>query len=114
VSAAPADSAARVVLSSCRRRTEAEKIARALVAERLAACVNIVPGVRSIYRWKDSVEETNEVLLVIKTTRGRFPAVAARLAALHSYEVPEILALDADAGAEPYLAWLSDSVDAKG
>ena len=111
MSAGPAGNAPRVVLSSCRRRAEAEKIGRALVAERLAACVNIVPGVRSIYRWKESVEETNEVLLVIKTTRGRFPAVVARLTALHSYEVPEILALDADAGAEPYLAWLAGSVD---
>jgi len=110
VSASPADTAPRVVLSACKRRAEAEKIGRALVAERLAACVNIVPAVRSIYQWKGSVHEGNEVLLVIKTTRGRFPALAARLAALHSYEVPEILALDADGGAESYLAWLAGSV----
>jgi len=100
-----------VVLATARDAREAGRIARALVGERLAACVNFtaVP-VRSIYRWKGKVETAREILLLIKTTRRAFPAVARRIRALHSYEVPEIVALAIAAGSRDYLAWLESSV----
>jgi periplasmic divalent cation tolerance protein len=97
---------ARVVLSTCADRASAESLARALVEERLAACVNLVPGVRSIYRWEGAVEEADEVLLVIKTAAASAEALLARLPALHPYEVPEALVLGVEGGAAPYLAWL--------
>src|SRR5882724_199949 len=84
----------------------AEKIARTLVEERLAACVNIVPGIRSIYRWQGSVADDAEWLLVAKTARSRFAALEARVRALHSYEVPEVIALEIVEGSAPYLEWL--------
>jgi periplasmic divalent cation tolerance protein len=82
------------------------RIARALVEERLAACVNVVPGVRSVYRWGGAVQEDEEVLLVAKTRRDRAVALAERVRALHPYELPEVLALPACAGSEPYLDWV--------
>jgi periplasmic divalent cation tolerance protein len=85
----------------------AAKIARALVEESLAACVNIVPAVRSIYRWQGKIEDDAEALMVIKTRRARFPALEARVRELHSYTTPEIIALPLDAGSEPYLSWLA-------
>jgi periplasmic divalent cation tolerance protein len=84
----------------------AATIARAVVGEGLAACVNIVPGVRSIYRWQGEVCDDAEVLCVIKTRAERFEALRARIAALHPYEVPEIIALPIAAGSAPYLAWI--------
>jgi periplasmic divalent cation tolerance protein len=98
---------ARVVLSTCADRASAESLARALVEERLAACVNLVPGVRSIYRWEGAVEEADEVLLVIKTRAAAVDALTRRIEALHAYEVPEVLVLGVEAGAAPYLAWLA-------
>jgi periplasmic divalent cation tolerance protein len=100
---------ARVVLSTCADRVSAESLARALVEERLAACVNLVPGVRSIYRWEGAVEEAEEVLLVIKTTEGRVDELLRRLGELHSYELPERLVLGVESAAAPYLAWLRDA-----
>jgi periplasmic divalent cation tolerance protein len=100
---------ARLVLTTCADRARAETLARTLVEERLAACVNLLPGVRSIYRWQGAVEAADEVLLVIKTTRAAYPALAARLPALHDYEVPELLAFDAEAGGAAYLGWLAES-----
>jgi len=100
----------RVVLSTAPDAASASTLARALVEEGFAACVNLVPGVRSIYRWKDAVEDAEEVLLVVKTTAAAAPALAERLAALHPYEVPEVLALEPSAGSAPYLAWLTASV----
>ncbi len=89
---------------------EARTIAADLVDRRLAACVNLVPGVRSIYRWQGAVEEDAEVLLLAKTGRTRCAALAARVQALHPYELPEILVLPVDGGSEPYLEWvLSES-----
>ncbi len=88
----------------------ADRIARALVEERLAACVSRVPGVVSTYLWKGDVEISGELLLVIKTTRARFEALRARLVDLHPYDVPELIALDIAQGHAPYLAWLTESV----
>jgi periplasmic divalent cation tolerance protein len=99
-----------VVLSTFPDPNKAAEVARALVDERLAACVNLVPTVRSIYRWQGSVADDTETLAVIKTTRDRYDALAARLAALHPYEVPEMLALDVAAGHAAYLSWVSEQV----
>jgi periplasmic divalent cation tolerance protein len=103
-----------VVLSSAPARADAERIAAALVESRLAACVSIVPGLLSIYRWQGAVERGDEVLLVIKTTREAFEPLRRTLVALHPYEVPEVLALPVDGGHAPYLAWLDASVDPLG
>ncbi len=84
----------------------AAELARAVVEERLAACGNVVPGVRSIYRWEGEVVDEPEALLVLKTTRDRLDALRERVLALHPYEVPEVLALPVEAGAERYLAWV--------
>jgi periplasmic divalent cation tolerance protein len=85
---------------------EAERIAEALVAERLAACVNIVGGVRSVYRWRGTVERADEVALIAKTKHAAFDALAARVRALHSYDVPAIVAWPIVAGDAAYLAWI--------
>lgn len=95
-----------VVLSTCETEEQAAQIARHLVEQRLAACVNIVPGARSIYRWKDEIEDTAEWLLVIKSRRDRLDAVRAEIEKKHSYEVPEVIALQIVDGSESYLAWL--------
>ena len=100
-----------VVLVTCRSTKEAERIARTLVETRLAACGNILlTPVRSIYRWKEKIESAREVLLVIKTSRRRFPKLEAAIKRLHGYEVPEIIALPITAGSESYLSWLAESV----
>ena len=101
-----------VVLSTVGKAEDASRIARTLVERRLAACVNVLPGVRSFYRWKGAVEEDEERLLVIKTRRDRFEALRAALVALHPYELPEAIALPIEAGHVPYLAWLDESVTA--
>ncbi|MGO9095012.1 MAG: divalent-cation tolerance protein CutA [Bryobacteraceae bacterium] len=95
-----------VVLSACGSAEEAASIARALVERRLAACVNIVPGVRSVYRWKGAVEEAAEWLLVIKSSQALFDRLEEELRRMHSYETPEIVALPVVAGSAGYLAWL--------
>jgi periplasmic divalent cation tolerance protein len=95
-----------VVLSTCATEADAERLARALIAGRLAACVNVVPGVRSFYHWKGEIESNGEFLLLIKTSRELFGALRAEMETLHPYEVPEVLALPVVAGAESYLAWL--------
>ncbi|HTM07610.1 MAG TPA: divalent-cation tolerance protein CutA [Verrucomicrobiae bacterium] len=92
---------------------EGERIASALVEERLAACVNRVGGVRSIYRWEGKVETAEEVLLIIKSRRDLFDRLKQRVAALHSYSVPEIVALPIVEGAEPYLKWLDEELAKK-
>ena len=102
-------SEARLVLSTCPDAGAAETVARALVEERLAACVNLVPGVRSIYRWQDAVEQADEILLVIKTTAANVDALTARVAQLHPYEVPEVIAFAATDVSDAYLAWLEGS-----
>ena len=97
---------AAVVLVACPDEPTATSIARALVEEGLAACVNVSGEVRSIYRWRGSVEEARERLLVIKARADRLDALAARIVALHPYEVPELLALPVARGLGPYLEWL--------
>lgn len=103
-------SSARVVLVTSANREEAERIAHALVEERLAACVNLVGGVSSIYRWQDAVEKAEEVLLLIKTRQQAVDALRRRVLELHSYEVPEFLVLPVEQESEAYLAWIVSSV----
>jgi periplasmic divalent cation tolerance protein len=102
--------AARIVLTTCPDAATAERMARTLVEERLAACVNVLAGMRSIYRWKGAVETADEVLLVVKTTVPRMAELVARLTELHPYDVPEAIALDLAACSKPYLAWIQESV----
>ena len=97
----------RVVLVTCPHAEAAAGLARTLVEERLAACGNILPGLRSIYRWEGEVQDEPEVLLLLKTTAARFEALRERVVALHPYEVPEVIALAVDAGHAPYLAWVA-------
>ncbi len=99
-----------VVLSTCATAEDAERIARALIAEQLAACVNVVPQVRSYYPWKGELESVDEFLLIIKTSCGLFDALNSELEKLHPYEVPEILALSVHAGSENYLNWLGSNL----
>jgi periplasmic divalent cation tolerance protein len=100
-----------VVLVTCESAKEARRIARALVEQRLAACVNILEvPVRSIYRWKGRVESAKEFLLVIKSSRKRFAALQSEIKKLHSYDVPEIIALSIERGSRDYLAWLNESI----
>ena len=96
-----------VVLSACASAEEAQRVARALVEKRLAACVNVIPGIRSVYRWKDAVQEDEEVLLVIKTSRALMEEVKDEIERLHSYELPEVIALQVVDGSERYLAWMN-------
>lgn len=95
-----------VVLSTCDSVEEARKLARILVEAKLAACVNIVPGITSVYRWKGKIEEDAEWLLVIKTRRELFDQLRSKTADSHSYEVPELIALPIEDGAAPYLEWM--------
>lgn len=104
---APSPDVVCVALSTAPDAESGARIARALVEERLAACVNLVPGVRSIYRWQERIEDEGECLLVIKTRRERVEALDARLRALHPYELPELVALPVAAGSAPYLAWVA-------
>jgi periplasmic divalent cation tolerance protein len=96
-----------VVLVTAPSPERAADIARAVVEERLAACGNVVPGLRSIYRWEGKIQDEAEALLVLKTTRARFEALRDRIVALHPYEVPEVIALSVDEGSAPYLAWIA-------
>ena len=98
-----------VVLVTCPSPEKAAEIARALVEERLAACGNVLPGVRSIYRWDGKVQDDAEALLLLKTGRDRFEALRERVQALHPYEVPEVIAIPIESGHAPYLAWVEAS-----
>jgi len=101
------------VLVTTGSEQQAVSIARALVGERLAACVNIVGPVRSIYRWRDAVEDDREYLLIIKTRAALYAKVERRVRELHTYEVPEVLALSADRGSPPYVEWLLESTGSR-
>lgn len=101
-----------VVLSTCGSEEEAVRIAKRLVDEHLAACVNLIPRIRSIYRWQDKVEDSTEWLLIVKTSRARFPALRTVLEAAHSYELPEVLALPVVDGSPNYLDWLDSELRA--
>jgi len=89
----------------------AERIGKAVVEERLAACANIVPGVRSIYRWKGRIEDDRELLIIMKTRAALFPRLRDRIRQLHTYEVPEIICADIRDGLPDYLKWIVDSTD---
>lgn len=91
-------------------RDHAARIAHALVEDRLAACVGLVDGLTSVYRWEGQVEEAAEVQLLIKTRADRFDALAERVVALHPYDVPEVIALPLAAGLPAYLAWMDESL----
>lgn len=101
-----------VVYSTCPDAECADRLARALVGERLAACVNALPGVRSTYRWQDRIEQSDEVLLMIKTSADRLEALTARLRQLHPYELPEVVAVEVRDGLDAYLAWLTEQTRA--
>jgi periplasmic divalent cation tolerance protein len=100
----------RIVLSTAGSEEEARKIARHLLEHQLAACVNIVPQIESIYRWQGKVESSHEWLLLIKTSAERFPAVRDAVRQLHSYELPECIAIGVEDGAADYLDWIRRSV----
>ncbi|KAM8793813.1 protein CutA [Eudromia elegans] len=95
---------------TCPSEKVAKELARALVEKRLAACVNVVPQVTSIYEWKGKVEEDNEVLLMIKTRSSRIPALAEFVRSVHPYEVAEVIAVPVTQGNPPYLRWVQDAV----
>ncbi|XP_065510914.1 protein CutA [Caloenas nicobarica] len=96
---------------TCPNETVAKELARAMVEKRLAACVNILPHVTSIYSWQGKLEEDGEVLLMIKTRSSRIPALAAFVRSAHPYEVPEVVAVPVTQGNPPYLQWVRDSTD---
>jgi len=100
----------RLILTTCASLEEARGIAHALVERQLAACVNIVPQIESIYRWKDEVETATEWLLLIKTTSEAFESLRAALNELHSYEIPECIEIAIEAGSTAYLDWIGQSV----
>ena len=101
----------RIALTTVGSQEEGRRLARTLVERHLAACVNLVPNLTSVYRWRGAVEEAAETLLLIKTTAERLPALEAALSELHSYEVPEFLALIPESTSQAYLAWLLNSVE---
>lgn len=97
-----------VCFCTCPDADSAQAIADALVEERLAACVNLVPGLRSVYRWQDRLERADEVLLVIKTVQDRLQALQARVAALHPAELPGLVAVEVVGGLAAYLDWVGE------
>ncbi|MGI8772333.1 MAG: divalent-cation tolerance protein CutA [Acidobacteriaceae bacterium] len=100
--------AVRILLTTVATTQDAERIATTLVAEQLAACVNILPGVRSVYRWQGKVESAEECLLLLKTDEQHRPRLETRLKELHPYDLPELLVLAPEGGSAQYLAWIAD------
>lgn len=100
-----------VVLCTCSDTAQADHIATALLDERLAACINLVPNVTSYFRWQDKVEHASEVQLIIKTRRSLFAALCERVQALHSYDVPELIAVPIERGSTDYLTWLHEQTE---
>ncbi len=101
----------KIILSTTGSRDEAQKIARALVERKLAACVNIVGPIQSVYRWKGAVETSEEFLLIIKTTGAAYERVRDLIRQLHSYELPECVQLSIEDGLPKYLEWIGESVE---
>ena len=97
-----------VCFCTCPDTATAQAIADVLVGERLAACVNVLPGLRSVYRWQGAIERADEALLLIKTVRGQLPALQARVVALHPYELPELVAVEVAGGLAAYLDWIAE------
>jgi len=106
------DSGAIVVLLTVANGEEAARLADMLVGSRLAACVQIMPAMESVYRWQGKIERQSEILLIIKTLKSKFADLEREVRALHSYETPEIIALPIIAGSTPYFAWLDESIGA--
>lgn len=104
----------RLVFATAGSADEARRIAQALVERKLAACVNMVPGVTSIYRWKGQVEEAAEWLLLIKTTETLFPRVREAIRELHSYELPECISISVEDGLPEYLSWIGECMGEEG
>jgi len=100
-----------IVLTTCPDQESAEQLANQLVETRLAACVNIVPGIRSVYRWKGEVVKDNELLLVIKSRTDRFDSLRETIITNHPYELPEVIAVSVSAAHLPYLAWIDSQLD---
>lgn len=101
---------ARIVLSTVALHENAISMARTLVQERLAACVNVAPAVESIYWWQDKVDHSMEYVLMIKTSESKITALRERLIALHPYEVPEFIVLSVESGSDAYLGWIRESI----
>lgn len=101
---------ARIIFTTAGSQEEARKIAHALVERRLAACVNIVPQIESVYRWQEKVETATEWLLIIKTRADSFAHVRNAIKELHSYELPECVMVEVDGGSEQYLQWIEQNV----
>ncbi len=102
-----------VCYCNCPDPDSAQRIASTLVDERLAACVSVLPGVVSVYRWQGAVERADEVLLIVKTSGARLEALIARVNAVHPYELPEVIAVEVAAGLPAYLAWIAAETDAQ-
>ena len=105
------DTSFQLILCTCPDNQVAEQLATSLVEQRLAACINIVPGLTSIYRWQGKLEKGTEVLLLIKTTRECYTAVETAIRQQHPYELPEIIAVTLDEGSSDYLRWLTTSLE---
>ena len=99
-----------IVFVTCANESQAQAIASAVLENRHAACVNIVPGVRSLYWWNGAVQDDSELLCIMKTRTDRFEALRDAVAQVHAYDVPEIIAMPISAGHQPYLNWINDSV----
>jgi periplasmic divalent cation tolerance protein len=99
-----------IVMTTCESEEQAGHLARHLIEQRVAACVNILPKARSVYRWKDKIEAADEYVLLIKTRRELFSSVRAEIEKIHTYEVPEIIALPIVDGSEAYLGWIESEV----
>lgn len=102
---------ARIILCTCPEEETARRLAAGLVEQRLAACVNVLPGVTSVYRWQGKVETDSECLMLVKTSEARVAALTQWLHEAHHYELPEIVAVPIVAGLEPYLAWVIDETN---
>ena len=100
----------RLVLTTCGSQSVAEELAASLVEQRHAACVNVLPGISSTYRWLGKIERADEVLLLIKTAMTELPAIERTVKALTGYELPEIVAVEIDSGSPDYLAWVAASI----
>lgn len=100
---------ARIVLTTAGSSQEAEKIATTLVERRLAACVNIIPQIQSVYRWHENVERATEWLLIIKSRAAAFESVRDAIREIHSYELPECIMVEIESGSKPYLDWIMDN-----
>jgi len=99
-----------LVLCTCPDKNTASSIAENIVAQRLAACVNILPGIQSIYQWQGNVESAEEILMLIKTHETKFSSLKNSIVSMHPYEVPEIIALDISQGFPEYMNWLASSI----